>query len=135
MRTLEESRAFFHGDRFALEACGIAIDEVGDGEAKCSMPLTPLHLNAAGVAQGGAVYTLCDTAFAVAANAGGALTVSLGANITYLRPGTGGRLFAVARRLSEGRTTCLYRIEVTDEKGALVAFATVNGCRRAAPGA
>ena len=27
-RTLEESRAFFADDRFAMEACGITIDEV-----------------------------------------------------------------------------------------------------------
>lgn len=75
-RTLEESRAFFADDRFAMEACGITIDEVTEDGARCSMPLTPLHLNAGGVAQGGAVYTLCDTTFAVAANAGGVMTVS-----------------------------------------------------------
>ena len=56
-RTLEESRAFFAADRFAMEACGITIDEVTEDGARCSMPLTPMHLNAGGVAQGGAVYT------------------------------------------------------------------------------
>ena len=85
-RTLEESRAFFAADRFAMEACGITIDEVTEDGARCSMPLTPMHLNAGGVAQGGAVYTLCDTTFAVAANAGGILTVSQCADMHYLRP-------------------------------------------------
>ena len=73
IRTLEESRDFFAADRFAMEACGITIDEVTQQGARCSMPLTPMHLNAGGVAQGGAVYTLCDTTFAVAANAGGVM--------------------------------------------------------------
>ena len=49
------------------------------------MPLTPLHLNAGGVAQGGAVYTLCDTTFAVAATRG-VMTVSQCADMHYLRP-------------------------------------------------
>lgn len=135
MKTLEESRAFFAGDRFALELCGITIDEASPGRARVSMPLTAMHLNAGGVAQGGAVYTLCDTAFAVAANAGGVLTVSQGANIAYLRPGTGGRLFALAEKINEGRSTCLYRVQVTDERGALVAHATITGFRKDGPSA
>ena len=107
-RTLEESRAFFAADRFAMEACGITIDEVTEDGARCSMPLTPMHLNAGGVAQGGAVYTLCDTTFAVAANAGGILTVSQCADMHYLRPGAGERLYAEASCVSAGRSTCLY---------------------------
>ena len=70
MKSMEEIRAFFSGDRFALEACGITIDEVAASMAKCSMPITSMHMNANGFAQGGAIYTLCDTTFAVAANAG-----------------------------------------------------------------
>ena len=101
IKTLEESRAFFAADRFAMEACGISIDEVTQDGARCSMPLTPMHLNAGGVAQGGAVYTLCDTTFAVAANAGGVLTVSQCADMHYLRPGAGERLYA--RRAASAR--------------------------------
>ena len=123
-RTLEESRAFFAADRFAME-------EVSENGARCSMPLTPMHLNAGGVAQGGAVYTLCDTTFAVAANACGTLTVSQCADMHYLRPGTGERLFAEAICVSAGRSTCLYRVEVTDGAGALVAVCMVTGFRRA----
>ena len=40
IKTLEESRAFFAADRFAMEACGISIDEVTQDGARCSMPLT-----------------------------------------------------------------------------------------------
>lgn len=131
MRTLEECRAFFACDRFAMEACGLSIDEVWDGGARLTMPLTPAQLNAGGVAQGGAVFTLCDTAFAVAANACGPLAVSQSASVSFLRPGRGATLTAVAERMSEGRTTCVYSVRVTDENGALVAFATVNGHRAA----
>ena len=130
MRTLEEIRAFFAADRFAMEQCCISIDAVSETGAECSMPLTPLHLNAGGVAQGGAVFTLVDTCFAAAANAGGVHTVSQGAQIHYLRPGTGKALYARAECIHAGRTTCLYRVDVRDDAGKLVASATVNGYRK-----
>lgn len=130
MRTLEELRTFFASDRFAMELCGITIDAVEADGARLSMPLTPAHMNAGGVAQGGAVYTLMDTAFAVASNLEEGLTVSQSATIHYLRPGTGERLYARAALLSAGRTTCLYRVEVTNERGDLVAYGTESGFRK-----
>lgn len=127
--TLEEARAFFAGDRFAMEQCGITIDALEGDTARLSMPLTPLHMNAAGVAQGGAIYTLCDTAFAVAANADGMLTVSQSSDMHFLRPGTGERLYATASRISAGRSTCLYQVDVTDAQGARVALCMATGFR------
>ena len=125
--TLDELRAMFAGDAFATDVCGIVIDEADADGARCHMPLTPAHLNGNGVAQGGAVFTLCDTTFAVAANADGELTVSLGGNVTFVRPGSGACLMAEATKLSRGRTTCLYDVKVYDEQRALVAYATFNG--------
>lgn len=129
MRTLEEVREFFARDRFALETCGITIDEVGDGRAVCTMPLEERHLNANNVAQGGAIFTLADICFTVAANVGEIMTVSQSAEIHYLRPGTGRFLRAEASRISEGRTTCLYRVDICNDEGKLIAFATGTGFR------
>lgn len=132
MMTLDEVRAFFAEDFFALDTCGITIDAVGDGTADCSMKLEQKHLNANRVAQGGALFTLCDICMSVAANAGGVMTVTQNMNIHYLRPGTGACLYARAERISEGRTTCLYRVDVRDENEKLVAYATGTGFRKAA---
>ena len=129
MRTLEELRAFFAADTFAMEQCGITIDSADEQGAVCSMPITPKHLNAGGVAQGGAIFTLCDLCFAAAANAGGVHTVSQSADIHYLRPGTGERLIATASCVSAGRTTCLYRVDVTNDAGKLIASASISGFR------
>ena len=130
MLTLEEVRQFFAEDSFALETCGITIDAVGDGTAECSMKLEKKHLNANHVAQGGALFTLCDICMSVAANAGGTMTVTQNMDIHYLRPGTGERLTAFAQRISEGRTTCLYRVEVRNEQDKLIAYATGTGFRK-----
>lgn len=128
MRTLEDIRAFLKDDQFAQEGCGITIDSIGDGTAECSMPLQKRHMNANHVAQGGAVFTLADFCFAAASNAHEEwVTVSQNADIHFLRPGTGNCLYAKATRISQGRTTCLYRVDVTDEKGGLVAMVTLTG--------
>ena len=71
--------------------------------------------------------TLADFAFAGAANAMGHTTVSTGVTTHFLRPGTGNKLFAVARKVHHGRTTCLYQVEVTDEQGKQVASVSVSG--------
>ena len=69
MRNLEEAKAFFEKDYFAM-GCGIQIDEVGEGTSKCSFEIETRHLNGGGIVQGGAIFTLADFAFAVAANTG-----------------------------------------------------------------
>lgn len=124
---LEQLRELFAKDYFATEQCGIRIDEVLAHGAKCSMPITRAHLNSNNTVQGGAIFTLCDTAFSVAANAGDRLTVSRSADITYLKPGLGSCLFAEAEEISRGGTTCLYRVSVFDDQRTLIAFMTGNG--------
>lgn len=128
--TLEELRAFFANDRFATALCGIEVEDARDGYARCGMTLTPEHRNANGYAQGGAIFTLCDTTFAVAANAGEVSTVSLGSQITFCKPGTGSRLTAVATAQAVTRKTSLYEVKVYDDANELVALATVNGYRK-----
>lgn len=124
---LEESRAFFQRDLFATALCGIRIDEITPTSAKLSMPITPMHQNSNGTVQGGAIFTLCDTAFSAAANAGDRLTVSRSADITYLKPGRGPCLYAEAEQVDRGGTTCFYRVSVFDEHRTLIAYMTGNG--------
>ena len=124
---LEQLRALFATDYFATELCGIQIDEVSAHGARCSMPLRRQHLNSNGTVQGGAIFTLCDTAFSVAANAGDRLTVSRSADITYVKPGQGTCLYAQAEEISRGGATCLYRVSVFDDQHTLIAHMTGNG--------
>lgn len=123
---IEEVRAFFADDRFATDA-GAFIEWVKPGEALCSMVIGPQHKNAAGILQGGASFTLADFAFAAAANAAHPVTVSLNNQITFLKPPRGEKLFAHARRISEGRTTCYYEVSITDELKTSVAHMVVTG--------
>lgn len=128
MNSIEEVRAHFADDRFAALA-GIKIIEVETGRAVCQMELRPHHMNANNTPMGGAIFTLADLAFAVAANVGNSdsRTVSQHMSITFLSPAKGKTLIAEAKRIKAGRRTCLYEVSVTDELGTLVAHATGNG--------
>ena len=125
--TLEEVRARFTDDRFATEN-GAVIEEIKEGYARCTLNITPRHLNAAGAVMGGAIFTLADFAFAVAANWNQPrIHVSLTSQITYLGAARGQKLIAEARIAKEGRSTCYCLVDVTDELGHAVAQLTESG--------
>lgn len=91
------------------------------------MKIESRHRNAAGIVMGGAIFTLADFAFAVASNHEKLGTVSLNANITFLRASKGDKLIATAECVRDGRTTCYYRVSVIDNTGALIAEITTSG--------
>lgn len=126
MGDLEQVKEYFKFDRFVKE-CNIEILEAYDGYCKCSMDIEDKLLNAMDSVHGGAIFTLADFTFAVAANFGGNSTVTQSASISYIRAGKGKILYAEAKKVNETKSTCVYKIEVTDENGVIIAFATGNG--------
>lgn len=126
MATLKE---FFKADRFAAEA-GVELLEIRPGYARASMEVTEKHLNAGGVCQGGALFTLADLAFAVVANSCGKLTLSVTANITFLRPAGRGMVYAEAVEVFPHRRIPFVEVKLTDESGALLAVLTSSGYRK-----
>ena len=126
MKTIDELREPFKDDIFATDA-GCVIDEVGEGTSVCSMPIEAKHKNARGTVMGGAIFTLADFAFAVAANAGGVPTVSISANTMFMKAAKGERLIAHATLIHNGRTTCAASVRVTDDLGTNVAEVSLTG--------
>jgi acyl-CoA thioesterase len=78
-----------------------------------------------GVAHGGAVFTLADQAFGIAANMGGSKQVALSANIQYISPATG-LLEAVAEKVSQNGMCSVYRIAVTTGEKLVAVFEGVG---------
>lgn len=126
MKTLEEVRKVFEGDRFATEN-GAVIEEIGDHSATCSLIITDSHRNAMGAVMGGTYFMLTDFAFAVAANWEKMGCVSLHSDISFLRTAKGKKLIAKAVCVRDGKSTTCYRVDVTDDFGNLTATATVTG--------
>jgi acyl-CoA thioesterase len=136
---IEEIRAFFARDRFAAGA-GIVIDAATEDEVRCSMEITPEHLNAGGFVQGGAIFTLADLAFAVHANLrlfsgeNAGITVGQSNSISYLNAARGQRLIARSICLSRGRIVSVFRVEVRDDLGNFVADMRVSGVSKQGSG-
>ncbi|MCB1403059.1 MAG: hotdog fold thioesterase, partial [Rhodobacteraceae bacterium] len=82
---------------------GMRIEHIAPGEATLSMEITDSMMNGHGLAHGGFVFALADSAFAFACNGYNQRTVGHQAAITYMAPGRlGDRLTAVARELFRG---------------------------------
>ena len=129
MTDLEEARKFFGEDYYATKVTGIKIDDAGIHHAKCSLELTRDHKNAYGGVMGGAIFTLADYTFAVASNFRQPQTVSVTSQINFIGKAKGSRLIAESSLIKDGRTTCLYGIDVTDDLGTKVAFVTISGMK------
>ncbi len=119
----------FSHDRFATEVAGIRIVDVEENYAKCELAVEERHCNAMGVVMGGAIFTLADFCFAVAANSMGLSTVSVSSTIIYTNVAKGSILIAEAKCLKSGRKTSFFRISVTDNLGNSVAEVTTTGCK------
>jgi len=117
-------RRFFRRDRFAAGA-GIRLVECGPGRAVARMTLKPGHMNGVDVAQGGAVFTLADFAFAVACNTRGPVALAIDVSISFLAATRRGTLTASAREVS--RSSRLSRVEVVVRDASRTAVALFHG--------
>ena len=111
---MSELARIFEKDRFAT-GIGVELLEVAEGRAVARLAVGPQHLNAAGVVQGGAVFTLADFAFAVASNSRGNLALAIEAHVTFLRAVRTGVLRAEAREEGGSRRLSTCTVRVTDE--------------------
>jgi len=105
---------------YATEWMGIEVLEVGDGSATISMQLRQEMLNGFGIAHGGMVFALADTAFALSCNpaegSSETITVAAGVDINFLKPGIPGRtLTARGQRVAQQGRSGVYDIQVTQE--------------------
>ena len=123
---LKQLKEKFIHDAFVADGLGAVIDGASYGFARVSMEIQPRHCNALGIPMGGAIFTLADFAFAVAANQGRDV-VTQASQITFLKAAQGKRLIAEARQVKDGKRVCFYEVKVNDELGTEVAFVTING--------
>jgi acyl-CoA thioesterase len=129
MSIVDDVRARMRADRFAA-ACGVRLVAIEEGYARATLRLRRSHLNGVGVAQGGAIFTLADLAFAAACNSHGTVAVALDASVTYLRGLARGVLTAEAREVFPSRKVSVCEIQVTGPDGELVALFRGTAYRR-----
>lgn len=118
---MEKIKEFFKKDKFA-HSNGIELLEVSKGFAKAKMEINNNHLNGIGTVHGGAIFTLADFAFAVAANSHGNVTVAINVNISYVKAAYSGILTAEAREISLNPRISTYTVDIFDSDGDLIAI-------------
>jgi 1,4-dihydroxy-2-naphthoyl-CoA hydrolase len=115
---LEDAGAF-------LRAAGLILDEVTATRVTGQLVLGPEHHTPWGIVHGGVYTTAVESAASVGASTAvrdrGQVAVGLTNTTHFLRSVTDGRVSVEATALSQGRTQQLWRVDITDESGRLIA--------------
>ena len=120
-------------DRFAANV-GCRVTEVDATHAVAEMTVTKEHLNAGGVCQGGALFTLADLAMAALMNYQNNLTFGINSNVMFLSSAVeDDRLRAEAVPVNDHRKLPAIEVQVTNQEGCLVCHVTGMGYRKNAP--
>ena len=105
--------AMWADDR-ASQALGMRLVDVLPGTATVAMTVRDDMVNGHGIAHGGFVFSLADSAFAFACNTYDVRTVAYACTITYLAPTRlGDELVAVASERSRSGRTGTYDVTVS----------------------
>ena len=120
---LEEGSAF-------LRAAGLILDEITPVRVTGHLALGPEHHTPWGIVHGGVYTTAIESAASVGASTAirdrGQVAVGLTNTTHFLRSVTEGRVNIEAGALSQGRTHQLWRVDITDESGRLIAHGEVR---------
>ena len=131
--TFKAIRKWFDQEPYA-KMMGMKLVEIGPGSSTVEMKLSEQMKNICGVAHGGAVYSLMDGAFEVAANSYGTVAVALNVNVSYINPAvTNDTLYAQAKEQSRSRKISTYNIQVKNDKGELIATCQAMAYRKKEP--
>jgi acyl-CoA thioesterase len=126
------SAARMYADDQASKALGISIEEIGPGRATARMRVTANMTNGHGIAHGGYIFLLADTAFAYACNSYGPVTVAQAGQITFLGPAReGDELIATAVERARMKRNGIYDVSVRRADGE--ALAEMRGHSRTVP--
>ncbi|GKY89085.1 hydroxyphenylacetyl-CoA thioesterase PaaI [Sinisalibacter aestuarii] len=121
-RARRSADAMWAEDR-ASQALGMKIVEIAPGKAVLTMPVRADMANGHGIAHGGYIFTLADSAFAFACNSYNTLVVAQHNTISYLTPGRVGELLtATCTEAHRAGRSGLYDVVVTGGDGRRIAL-------------
>ena len=127
------------GDMWSADAAsamlGMEAVEVSPGRARVSMLVRADMVNGHDLCHGGVIASLADSAFALACNSHGPVTVAAGFSIDFLQPGRLGQtLHADAREVSLRGRSGIYDVTVrADDPDGGEVIAEFRGRSRALP--
>ena len=112
-----------------IKLVGVRVTEASGDRVVLTCPVTPDLHQPFGLVHGGVYATLAETAASVGASlwfGDRGKVVGVSNHTDFLRAVREGGLRAEATPLSRGRTTQLWQVEISDDRGRLVAHAKVR---------
>ena len=113
-----------------LGAAGLVFDEISGTRVTGHVVLGPEHHTPWGIVHGGVYTTAVESAASVGASTAlrdqGQVAVGLTNTTHFLRSVTDGRVNIEATALHQGRTQQLWRVDIADESGRLLAHGEVR---------
>lgn len=113
-----------------VRAAGFVVDDVTASRVTGHIELGPDHLTPWGIVHGGVYSTAVESAASLGASTAvrerGEVAVGLTNTTHYFRSLSAGRVVVDAAALYQGRTHQLWRVDITDETGRLVAHGEVR---------
>ena len=108
---------------FFSQWLGIQVLEIKEGYSKIQMTLREEMLNGFDIIHGGITFSFADSAFAFACNNRNNLSVALDTSITFNKAAKpGDTLIAEAKELHNGKSTGLYLVYITSQRGEQIAL-------------
>lgn len=110
-------------DDVASKSLGIELVEAHDGRAVARLRVTGEMVNGHGIAHGGFLFLLADTAFACACNSHGPVTVAAGAEISFVASARlGDELVATAEERTRYGRNGIYDVTVRRDAEVIAEF-------------
>ena len=119
---IAEQIRLFNASEFA-RLLQMEILEAAEGYSHVTMDCAG-KMNPGGVAHGGAIFSLADQAFGIAANCCGTHRVAVSVSINYIAPAKG-KLVAIARRVADNGSCDTYRVMVHEGERPVAEFTGV----------
>lgn len=111
-----------------LNHLGVELVERSDGRGVLRLAVDERHLRTRGIAHGGLISTLLDTAMGIAVSTGtpdGCFAVTAQLNVNFVRPAWDGEVLEITGEVNHrGQQTAVARGEVRTARGVLVALSS-----------
>ena len=109
-----------------IEANNYEILKVEENYCELEGTITKSSTNHLGIAHGGYIFGLADTAAGVAAMTDGRNAMTINSSIDYLKVSKGNKLKAIAKCIKNGKTVSFFEVLIYDTEETLIAKANIN---------
>lgn len=113
-----------------MDTLGITFTEIGDDFVTATMPVDRRTMQSMGLLHGGASVVLAETLGSIAAmlcvNTETQFCVGIAINANHVRAVRGGQVRGTTRPVHVGQTTQIWKIDIHDDDGRLVAVSRIT---------